>query len=174
MAAENGPDAVSIGEVARLAGVHESSIYRRCGTQEHVILDALLSFSSQHLPIPDSGSVRKDLIEFARSIATYQAGPQGIALARAMAVADDDSVLASSRIEFWQSRFELARVMIDRAVARGEVPETVDAAMALEALIAPAHFRALLTHQPIDEPFLERVVDQLLQGIGRYEPRSRA
>ncbi|MGW6724666.1 TetR/AcrR family transcriptional regulator [Nocardia sp. NPDC055029] len=85
MAAENGPDAVSIGEVARLAGVHESSIYRRWETREHVILHALLSFSSQHLPIPDSGSVRKDLIEFARSIATYQAGPQGIALARAMA-----------------------------------------------------------------------------------------
>ncbi|MGW6724665.1 TetR-like C-terminal domain-containing protein [Nocardia sp. NPDC055029] len=93
--------------------------------------------------------------------------PPGDRVGAGNGCADDDSVLASSRIEFWQSRLELARVMIDRAVARGEVPETVDAAMALEALIAPVHFRALLTHQPIDEPFLERVVDQLLQGIGR-------
>ncbi|WP_040699925.1 TetR/AcrR family transcriptional regulator [Nocardia vinacea] len=167
LAAEDGPDAVSIPEVARIAGVHETSIYRRWGTREHVILDALLSYSSQQLPIPDTGTVREDLIDFARSIATYQASPLGIALARAMAVAEDDSVLASNRIQFWQSRFDLARVMIDRGVARGELPETVDAAMALEALIAPVHFRALLTRQPVDEPFLARVVDQLLHGISR-------
>ncbi|MGY1980142.1 TetR/AcrR family transcriptional regulator [Nocardia gipuzkoensis] len=165
LAAENGPDAVSIPEVARIAGVHETSIYRRWGTREHLILDALLSYSSQQLPIPDTGTVREDLIDFARSIAAYQAGPLGIALARAMAVAEDDSGLTSNRIQFWQSRFDRARVMIDRAVARGELPETVDAATALEALVAPVHFRALLTRQPVDEPFLARVVDQLLHGI---------
>ncbi|WP_433194361.1 TetR/AcrR family transcriptional regulator [Nocardia sp. CA-107356] len=167
LAAEHGPDAVSIGEVARLAGVHETSIYRRWGTREHVILDALLSYSSQQLPIPDTGTVRGDLLEFARSIAAYQAGPLGIALARAMAVAEDDSVLASNRAQFWQSRFDLARVIIDRGVARGELPETTDAAMALESLIAPVHFRALLTRQPVDEAFFARVVDQLLHGITR-------
>ncbi|MBF6341202.1 TetR/AcrR family transcriptional regulator [Nocardia abscessus] len=165
LAAENGPDAVSIPEVARIAGVHETSIYRRWGTREHLILDALLSYSSQQLPIPDTGTVREDLIDFARSIAAYQAGPLGIALARAMAVAEDDSGLTSNRIQFWQSRFDQARVMIDRGVARGELPETVDAATALEALVAPVHFRALLTRQPVDEPFLMRVVDQLLHGI---------
>ena len=36
---------------------------------------------------------------------------------------------------------------------------------ALELLAAPPHFRALLTRQPIDDSFIEHVVDTLLRGL---------
>jgi hypothetical protein len=56
--------------------------------------------------------------------------------------------------------------MIERAKERGEVPADLDAATALELVIAPLHFRALLTRQPIDEQATEQLVDALLTGLG--------
>lgn len=163
--AEHGADAVSIGEIARQAGVHETSIYRRWRTKEHLILDALLDYSQQQLPVPDTGTLRDDLVAFATSVTNYLASPLGRTLARSMAVADDDVALAATRAQFWQSRLDLARVMVERATSRGELPADVDPAMALELLIAPLHFRALLTRQPVDEQVAGQVVDLLLKGI---------
>ncbi len=163
--AEQGADAVSIREIARQARVHETSIYRRWRTKEHLILDALLDYSEEQLPIPDTGTLRDDLVAFATSVTNYLASPLGRTVARSMAVADDDVTLAATRAQFWQSRFDLARVIVDRATSRGELPDDIDPAMALELLIAPLHFRTLLTRQPIDEQRAGQVVDLLLKGI---------
>jgi AcrR family transcriptional regulator len=165
--AEHGADAVSVPEIARKAGVHETSIYRRWDTREHLVIDALLAYSQEQLPIPDTGTLREDLIAFAGSLVAYLHTPFGAALTRSMSAADDDPALAVSREEFWRSRFDLARIMIDRAVARGELPDSTDPALALEVLIAPLHFRALLTRQPLDGPLTSRLVDILLTGIAR-------
>ena len=163
--AEQGADAASIGEIARQARVHETSIYRRWRTKEHLILDALLDYSEEQLPIPDTGTLRDDLVAFATAVTNYLASPLGRTVARSMAVADDDVTLAATRAQFWRSRFDLARVIVDRAKSRGELPDDIDPAMALELLIAPLHFRTLLTRQPIDEQRAGQVVDLLLKGI---------
>lgn len=163
--AEQGADAASIGEIARQARVHETSIYRRWRTKEHLILDALLDYSEEQLPIPDTGTLRDDLVAFATAVTNYLASPLGRTVARSMAVADDDVTLAATRAQFWRSRFDLARVIVDRAKSRGELPDDIDPGMALELLIAPLHFRTLLTRQPVDEQLAGQVVDLLLKGI---------
>ena len=163
--AEQGADAASIGEIARQARVHETSIYRRWRTKEHLILDALLDYSEEQLPIPDTGTLRDDLVAFATAVTNYLASPLGRTVARSMAVAEDDVTLAATRAQFWRSRFDLARVIVDRAKSRGELPDDIDPGMALELLIAPLHFRTLLTRQPVDEQLAGQVVDLLLKGI---------
>jgi AcrR family transcriptional regulator len=165
--AEHGAETISVGQIARESGVHETTIYRRWSTREQLIMDALLSYSQERLPIPDTGTLRADLIAFACSLVAYLASPFGAALVRAMAVSDGDSAMAASREEFWQSRRELSRVMLDRAAARGEVPADIDVTLALELLIAPLHFRALLTRHPLDEHEVGRIVDLLLDGLAR-------
>src|ERR1700752_1020314 len=145
--AERGADAVSIGEIAQRAEVHETSIYRRWPTKEHLVLDALLDYSEAKLPIPDTGTLRGDLVAFATAVTAYLDSPLGCTLARSMAVAGDDDTLAAGRAQFWTSRLELSSAMIERAKERGEIATDLDAATALELVIAPLHFRALLTHQ---------------------------
>src|ERR1700737_1098828 len=123
--AKQGADAVSIGEIARQARGHETSISRRWRTKEPLILDALLDYSEEQLPIPDTGTLRGDLVVFATSVTNYLASPFGRAGARAMAVARGGVPLASARAQFWQSRFDLARVIVDRAKSRGELPDDI-------------------------------------------------
>ena len=163
--AEHGADAVSISEIAREAEVHETSIYRRWPTKEHLVLDALLDYSEAKLPIPNTGTLRDDLVAFATAVTAYLDSPLGRTLARSMAIAGDDDTLAAGRAQFWKSRLDLASAMIARAKDRGEVPTDLDAATALELVIAPLHFRALLTRQPINEHDIAQLVDALLTGL---------
>jgi AcrR family transcriptional regulator len=173
--AERGPAGLTINEIARGAGVHASSILRRWGSAENLILDALLDYSQSELPASDTGAVRGDLIALARRIRAQLAKPLGTALVRAMAVADDDPALADSRAQYWQSRIEAASVIFDRAIARGELPAGIDARLALELLVAPLHTRVLLTRQPIDDDTIEQMVEVLLRGMsgpGGSSPRG--
>jgi AcrR family transcriptional regulator len=163
--AEHGLGGVTISEIARGAGVHASSIQRRWGTRENVMLDALLTYSQEKLPIPDTGALRGDLVAFGRSIAGYLTTPLGQAVARTMAATDDDPTLAAGRARFWQSRYDTARVIIDRAVDRAEVAADTDPELALELLVAPLHFRKLLTRQTVDDDFVDHLVDALMRGF---------
>jgi AcrR family transcriptional regulator len=163
--AEYGAGGVTISEIARRAGVHATSVQRRWGTAENVTLDAMLTRSQEQLPVPDTGTLRGDLIAFARLVAAYLATPLGIALSRTMAVGEDDPDMADGRLEFWRTRYDIARVMISRGIERRELAAGTDSQLALELLIAPLHFRALLTRQPIDDTVIEQVVDTLLRGL---------
>jgi AcrR family transcriptional regulator len=162
---EGGLDELTVADVAARAGVHETSIRRRWRTKESLICDALLNHSEQHLPIPDTGSLREDLAAFAGELVTYLATPLGRALLHAMATTSEDPALAEARSAFWQARYELASAMIERAVARGELPATVDGRLALEALIAPLNFRTLVTDEPLDGGLPRKLADLVLDGI---------
>jgi AcrR family transcriptional regulator len=162
---DRGWDQFSIAEVASRAGVHETSIYRRWGTRERLATDALLTTGEQDLPVPDTGSLRGDLVGFATEISRYVSTPVGLALARAMATPTGDPAIAEASARYFQTRFEIASVIIDRAVARGEIPAGADAALALEMLIAPLHFRTLVSHQPLDDDLPARLADLLITGL---------
>jgi AcrR family transcriptional regulator len=154
-----------VSEIARRSGVHATSIQRRWGTSQNLILDALLTYSQEQLPTPDTGNVRDDMVALARLIVAYLDKPLGTALAQAMASADDDPGLADSRAQFWQARYDAIRTILDRAIERHELAADTDHQLVLELLVAPLHFRALLVRQPIDEGSIERMVDTLLQGL---------
>lgn len=163
--ADDGLGAVTMAEVARRAGVHASSLIRRWGTVEAMALDALLAFSLDRLPVPDTGGLREDLTLFAEGLVRYLHSSQGSALARMMVTVDDDAQISSSRGSFWGARLAEARVMVDRAIDRGEVPTGTDPGVVLETLIAPLHFRHLLTRRALDSEVIASTVDIVLHGI---------
>jgi len=157
-----------IAEVARRAGVHETTIYRRWGSSESLLLDALLERSRLSLPAPDTGTLRGDLIAFASALADYLNSPFGEALDRLMASAVDHPGLESVRAEFWDRRWDETRVVIDRAVERGEVSADCDGRLLIECLIAPLHLRTLLTRKPITAELIAALADLLLEGCSRH------
>ncbi|MGB6515720.1 MAG: TetR/AcrR family transcriptional regulator [Mycobacterium sp.] len=165
--AGGGAEGVNIREIARQADVHDTSVYRRWPTKEHLIFDAPLDYSQERLPIPDTGTLRGDLMAYAALFTSYAATPIGQALRRVMAVAEDDAAMAAARAQFWQSRLDRARATIHRAIARGELAADTDPATALELFVAPLHFRLLLTRLPIDDNITGQLVDVLVNGLAR-------
>ncbi|MFE9600129.1 TetR-like C-terminal domain-containing protein [Streptomyces hokutonensis] len=176
--AENSASGLTVSEIARRSGVHATSIQRRWGTLQNLTLDALLTYSQEQLPVPDTGNLRDDMVALARLITAYLNTPLGAALAHAMAAVEEDPQLTESRAQFWQTRYDVTRVIVERAIGRHELAADTDHQMALELLVAPLHFRALLIRQPIEEDWIERMVDTLLHGLTapgstRTRPDSR-
>lgn len=162
--AERGLDGFRIGDVAARADVHETSIYRRWGNRQRLLADALLHHGEALLRIPDTGSLRGDMISFTYALTDYLGSPTGAALLRVMALVDGEA-MADGRAKLWRSWFDGARVMLDRAVQRGEVREDVDARVVFELLVSPLHFRVLFLREPLDARYAEEVVDNVLRGI---------
>ncbi len=164
--AQQGFDGLTISEIARRSGVHATSIQRRWGSLENVLFEVVIDNSEEALPIPDTGSLRGDLLAFGASMVRYLATPLGETLLRALISAADDDALAANRAQIVRARYVATSAMVERAIGRGELRAGTDAHLVLDLLIAPLHLRKL-TRQPIDDGFVEQIVDTLLGGLAK-------
>jgi AcrR family transcriptional regulator len=162
---ERGVNGVTIAAVAARAGVHETSVYRRWRTREDLIVDALTNLSAAEIPVPDTGSVRGDLVELARLVSAYLSMPLGRAVVAIAAFTVEDESIAEARAKLVASRLKAMRVLIDRAIDRGELPVGTDVRFALEMLVSPLHMRTFMTGEPLTDTLPEQVVDMILDGL---------
>jgi AcrR family transcriptional regulator len=162
----DGPDALSIHDIAQRAGVHETSIYRRWGTRSNLILDAVASETQAAIPAPDTGSVRGDLLALTRSIAAFLTTPTGGMLLR-LALRDDLPEDRTARDLFWAERFTTGQAVLRQAQARGELRPSLDYRLTIQTLIGAICVRLLLTREPIDATATENLVDLVLAGIAQ-------
>lgn len=132
----------------------------------------MLERGSERVPIPDTASLRTDLLELGKAIASSVRAPEVEGTTRAIAsIADRDSPLAEASRRFWGIRLELDGQVVDRAISRGEVPPGTDPALVVEALIAPIYFRLLITDEKLDEKFLENLSGLVAAGA-RGQPEE--
>ena len=81
------------------------------------------------------------------------------------AAAGSEEVAAVNR-DFWAQRMALTEVVVDRAVARGEVHADVDRRVVIETLIGPLYVRLLLTGEPFDASLVAEVAAIIADGVG--------
>ncbi|MFD7674629.1 TetR-like C-terminal domain-containing protein [Streptomyces anulatus] len=153
----------TVAAVARAAGVHETSVYRRWKTRENLLLDALGSHADEALPAPDTGDVRQDLTQLMSAVSDYLTSPQGAALLHLGASPDAGSVEAE-RLPYWDARLERGEDIVRRGVERGELAPDTDARLVAETLAGPLFARVLLTGAPLDRGLARRIVDLTLDG----------
>lgn len=164
--AENGVANASIAGVARRSGVHETTIYRRWITRENLFVDAMLNRSAQEIPVPDTGTIRGDLLAIAHAVIAYMTSPVGHAVLHAALLPAADGYTEARRA-FWSGRIDALRVVVHRGIDRGELLATTDPGLLLETLVAPLHGRLLLTGEPIGDDLPERLVDLVLHGAAQ-------
>ena len=169
--AERGLAAMSIEEVAARAGVGKTTIYRRWPSKGLLALDAFVDSFRQEQPLPDTGTLRGDLLSalhaWVRAVTQTAMGPM---LTGLIAEAQHDPELRGA----WRDRVleplrMQHRIMLDRAVARGEIAASVDRDVVLDLFFGAAEHRLLLGHLPITSEFITEVVDTILTGVARPE-----
>ena len=164
---ERGLNAMSIEEVAARAGVGKATIYRRWPSKGLLALDSFMIMFRSLQPPVDTGSLRGDLLSalrtWVRAVTTTAAGRL---LAALIAEAQHDPELHAA----WRGRVleplrAQHRVLLERAVARGEISPDVDQDVVLDLFFGAAQHRLLLGHLELTDSFVESVVDVLLNGI---------
>jgi AcrR family transcriptional regulator len=165
--AARGLGGMSIEEVAARAGVGKATIYRRWPSKGLLALDAFVVSFRAEQPLPDTGSLRGDLLSALRLwVRAVTSTPVGRLLASLIAEAQHDPELHAA----WRDRVleplrTQHRIMLERAVARGEISPSVDKEVVLDLFFGAAQHRLLLGHLPMTEAFIESVVDVILGGI---------
>ncbi len=167
--AERGLAGMSIEEVASRAGVGKATIYRRWTSRGTLALDAFLAEFQRQQPLPDTGSLHDDLLaalrNWIRSVTRTSAGP---VLAGLIAEAQLDPGLATAWRERVVERLRAQhKIMLDRAVARGEISAKTDYDVVLDLMFGAAYHRLLHGHQPLTDKFARQVVDFMVAGLER-------
>lgn len=148
---ERGLGALSIDGVAQRSGIHKTTLYRRWGGLDALLADAATTAMDDAVPIPDTGGLDTDLHALAALIGQNLRHPVTRALVRVLASKGDRSTwVREASATFWRHRAELTGTLVERGVARGELPADTDRTAVLETLIAPLYLRLLVTGQPLD------------------------
>lgn len=163
---ERGFDAMTIEEVATRSGVAKTTIYRRWATKGALALDAFLGDFLSLQPSVDTGSLEGDLRQGLTSWAHAVIDtPTGRTLVRLVAEAQLDAQLA----EAWSKRVMIPlrdqhRLMVERAINRGEIPEGSDVEAVMDMTYGPAYHRLLQGHLDITPSFVALVARTVAEG----------
>lgn len=151
--------ALRIEDVATRSGVNKTSIYRRWTTKENLVA-AVIGQLGEPSPI-DTGTVRGDLR--ASLLLTVGLSPPQLGLLRVVqterTVPEIDAVMRRLRGEVHRMRV----AMVERGIARGELPKGIDAQLVVDLVSAPVQ-RALLFQERLDGSYIDRVLDLVLAG----------
>ena len=165
---DHGLHAVSIDAVAERAGVSKATIYRWWPTKDALALDTLFTQWAAVTPLRyESGSLRGDLIALLQAWARLASGrPYGRVVAALLAQAQANPMFSAEyQRRMLDPRRHQARAILAQAVARGEIAAGTKIEVAIDLLYGPLYHRLLHGHAPLDDQFVDDVVEMALRGI---------
>lgn len=166
-----------IEDVAARAGVAKTTIYRRWPTKVDLVGAVIRSMGNVDSAPPDTGSLRGDVCALYGRLVDMYASPERRAIAHAlMSAGEDPEVLALTK-KLRAELFEVWRGVFARGVARGEIAPSVDLAILREVLVAPVATRLVRHREPVDDVYVDAVLDLVLGGVrasvqGNSRPNS--
>jgi len=175
--AEVGYHGLTMEAVAARARVGKATVYRRWSSKGALVGEAM----ARHLsvaPVPDTGSVRGDLLAaIATTIANYTETVAGVVIpAVATDLSRDPELLAAFRAQFLNPRRAASAEVLERAIARGELPADLDIPLVMDVWAGTIFYRVLISGEPIGPGFAEQLADLVLQvGLPRRleDPATR-
>lgn len=163
--AEVGYDRMTMDAVAARAHVSKATIYRSWPEKPGLVADALSYRFQDSPPLPDSGSLRGDLLAILTLACQAGRGLDGEVIVGVMTAAARNPVLAQTMHEaMYEKKHAAHRAVIERAVHRGEVPPETDPHLLHEVLHSMLLTRRLESLQ-LDDEFARHVVDDVLLPV---------
>jgi AcrR family transcriptional regulator len=163
---EGGWEGLTMEGVAARAGVAKTTIYRRHPGRLDLILAAAERLAEEKGAAPHTGTLRGDLLAMAHAyLGMLSETRAGRAIPAMVAATAQHPELAAAYRVFLAERRREAAVPLERAVLRGEIPIGADPQVILDLLIAPLFYRAFVSHEPVDDRYVTRLVDAVLRTV---------
>jgi AcrR family transcriptional regulator len=164
----SGYSGLTMDAVAAAAGVGKATIYRRYRSKDQLVTGAVGALVDEQIEIPDTGSLRQDLLVLMREAVDLYGG--GTLAAKLMpSVVDEirrnDELAAIARDRFLTRRRAALGVVFERGVERGDLRPDIDVDFALDVLAGPLFYRLLITGGPIDDRLAQAVVELIVRAF---------
>jgi AcrR family transcriptional regulator len=160
--------------VAAESGVAKTTLYRRWPTKAALCMELYQEVAGNELGDPDTGDVGSDLKHVANAVVRLQtktvAGPALIGLIAEAQVNPDSR--PAFLAEFAERRREVTRLVLNRAIERGELRADTDIDLVIDALGGAVTFRLLQGHAPLTREFADALVNLVLCGCRAQDLRK--
>jgi AcrR family transcriptional regulator len=164
--AEEGFDGMTIDMVATRAKAGKATLYRRWPSKAELVLDAIGCMKAADLSpdkLPDTGTLRGDLIGMIKTRADEDSERRLRVMAGVAALLTREPELTEAASAVLMSpRIVAIRILLERALARGEIRADADLDALSRLLPALAAFRGLVERRPIDREYQISIIDGIL------------
>lgn len=162
IAAEHGPERLTMEGVAERAGVSKETLYRWWHSKTEVLLEALGEYGEQTIPVPATGSLARDLKIFMRETSAALDPPTRRILRTLAAGAAADAGAASQvRDQFLVRRRAALAEILQPARDRGELPAEPAIATLLDLVFGSLWYRLIFTAGPLDQDWADTVASAI-------------
>jgi len=117
----------------------------------------------------DTGSLRSDLLAALQAMRSSLSGQDALILGLLIAMRRDPELAAAVRDQVLDAKRQVLGAAIDRAIARGDIPADTDTALLAEISSAVLLSRLLVTGEPLDDAFVQHLVDAVLLPALRWQ-----
>ncbi len=154
-----------VDDVADRVVIAKSTVYRRWPTKAKLVAAAIERLYLGRVTVPDTGDLRSDLIALLdNSFELIIAGP-GRVIPDLIRESGRTPELINLIAETMQARRRFYTQVLNRAIARGDIPPEVDTELAIDLLWGPLWVRLLVTRRPISRTAAREIVDSVLPGL---------
>lgn len=166
LVARHGFDKVTMDQVAEATRSSKATLYRQWGSKTGLVVDALACAAPLSEPLPDTGSLRGDLLVMMGRRDRAITDESELIGALLTATRTDPDLAEAIRENVVAPGVEHIRAVIDRAVSRGEVaaaPAALDHLPLL--LVAPFVLHDVLAAGEMTEQYLTDYVETVLVPV---------
>ena len=161
---ETGLGGVSVDEVARRSGVAKTTIYRHWPTRSALLLDACSKLTARPT-VPETGSLKGDLIALAETVAERLSGRWSSVLPSVIDAAERDPELAAVHAKLHAGMMEAFRAVIARAQEKGELDKRVAPSDLIGAIIGPLFYRRWFSREPLTKAAARAIAERALAAL---------
>ncbi len=157
LVAEHGYDRLTMDQIAEATKSSKATLYRQWGSKTALIIEALRCNGPGEEEIADTGTLRGDLLALADHDAAKNKADSDLIIAIMHAMRTNQELSDALQTEVLEPALDRVRVMIQRAIDRGEVPADNPALPFVNLLLmAPIVLTALLEGSDPDPNYLDR------------------
>jgi AcrR family transcriptional regulator len=160
--AEAGYQGLRVDAVAARAQASKATLYRHWPTKAGLVIDAVKFCKASGEELPDTGSLRGDLMAWFQQMAEMISGDEGPILAGMFVTLHTEPELAAELRAMRNSKLPLAEALCARAVARGELRPGYDAGLIDEIVPGQLFMRCFAMGEPLDEHYLDHLTDDII------------
>jgi AcrR family transcriptional regulator len=160
---EVGYDRLSMDALAERAHAGKATIYRHWSGKAEVVADAVRQRQCEAPPVADTGSLRGDLLTTIEHMDGSVSSEDGALISGVLGAMRTDPVLANlMRTQVFESKRTNCLHLVDRAIARGELPPSATGDVLYEVLPAMVITRLVINGEELTEEFASHLVDDIL------------
>jgi AcrR family transcriptional regulator len=163
--AEVGYEGLRFDAVAARAKASKATLYRHWPGKAQLVADAVRVCKVSGHDMPDTGTVRGDLVAFLRLMASSMADEDGPLFAGLVMAMHNDPEFAAEMRAVQLSKRSTASQIHARAVSRGELSAGSDPVLIDEIAPAMMFMHRFARGEPLDGPFIDHLVDDVLMPL---------